>query len=185
MPSVFDSIYNQATSQPEPAGRERSFAQKAVGGLPFVGEYLSDDLLPMVGLGTSPEEMAMTQAMADAAKSYENYRPQAAQYRMQALGQTLGLLDPYTQAMGQVYGPSAMPDYSAAMRNPMIPPQAMQPQGPPAPQGPTFGQMPQSMAYDMGAGAGRAIRDMIPQPEANPQPPMRPRQSVPAMRRGE
>lgn len=75
-------------------------------------DLVKNDLLPMFGIGQTPEEAALTAQMQQTATDYQNYRPQIADARMQALQQGFEMMSPYTQAMEQMYGAGSTPDYS-------------------------------------------------------------------------
>lgn len=83
-------------------------------------DLVQGDLLPMVGLQKSPEEQALLDQMRRTSTDYEQYRPQVAQARMNALRQGFELMSPYTRAMEQMYGPVAAADYSQ-LSSPMDP----------------------------------------------------------------
>ena len=99
------------------------YAEAAVGFTPYAPVYqggkdlyntdlMQHDVLPALGLKKSPEEQAMIDQMRQAATSYQNYRPEVAQARMNSLHQGLQMMSPYTQAMEQMYGPGSTPDFS-------------------------------------------------------------------------
>ena len=84
-----------------------------------LGDFFMKDLPGMAGLRRSDQEKAMVQALQQSAQDYQQYRPEIAQARMQALQQSLSLLDPYNRALEEMYGPGAAPDYSQLLQNPM------------------------------------------------------------------
>lgn len=102
---------------------EGDWADAAAGFTPFAPMYqggkalygsdlMQHDVLPALGLKKSPEEQALLDQMRRTATDYEQYRPQVAQARMNALRQGFELMSPYTRAMEQMYGPGAAADYS-------------------------------------------------------------------------
>lgn len=84
----------------------QSFGHK----LPLIGGFFSDP--------AAEEKQKMLHALAVA---YQAQRPELAQSQTNALNQQLGAYAPMNNAMGQVYGPSAMVDLQALGQNPMTP----------------------------------------------------------------
>ena len=113
-----------ATSVASAAKGDWGKAMLGPGSSAFSGAMGSDlfknDLLPMIGIGQSPEEQQLIQQMQQTSQDYQAYRPELAQARMQGLQQTMSMMDPYNRAMESLYGPGAMPDYSQAFQYPMF-----------------------------------------------------------------
>jgi hypothetical protein len=76
--------------------------------------------IPVVGnFFKNPNEQHMQDQFAQAANAYGAYRPEAAQARMNALGQQQSAFRPMNAAMGQMYGPGAQQDTTDMLKNPM------------------------------------------------------------------
>lgn len=105
--------------------------------IPFVG-----------GLFTSPEGEAAERAYKNMQRTYQQYRPMAAQGRMNALGNQLDLFGPVNDQLGAMYGKQF--DLGVLRRNPM--PAGMVP-GLQTGYGPPPSAAPQQMTPDMLASA--------------------------------
>lgn len=78
--------------------------------LPFIGNFFDN-----------PAEGRMTGQMHLAGQNYQAYRPEVAQARLNALNQQASMFRPVNAMLGQMYGPQAQMDMSAAAQNPMSP----------------------------------------------------------------
>ena len=87
----------------------------------FGSRFFNDEFLPMFGLKDSPQDKVLRDRMAQAQQSYEMYRPQVAQARMQAMQQTAGMMNPYFNLMEQMYGPGSAPDMSQVFQSNPVP----------------------------------------------------------------
>lgn len=85
----------------------------------FGGEFNLNQV-PMIGmLANDPSIDAKRNGMHDLANAYQRYRPEVAQARMKALNAQLSAWAPVNGVLGQMYGPSAQFDSTAALQNPL------------------------------------------------------------------
>lgn len=79
--------------------------------LPIAGGFLSS-------IWGDPAEEANAAAMAEAVRSYKEYRPENINARMNAFHSMSNVFSPMNNLMGQMYGPGAQIDMSKVVQNP-------------------------------------------------------------------
>ncbi len=85
-----------------------------------MGMDFSLDQIPMIGqaFGSAGEE-AKKRGMHGVAKSYQAYRPEVAQARMNALNNQMSMFGPVNNMLGQMYGPDAQFSNAQATQSPL------------------------------------------------------------------